>query len=200
MSQPSAKETRKFISTLLKTCAQAKVKGYDDIKSQVISDLNSFSKDISLIRSENNDTLGILAVIEDKIDTVRIIIDSYLHILGSTEQFFNWVFEYNKDKANVFDVAVERGNINIIQYLFVILSKTSEVRLELKEPKNNLFHFAAQHNQCYPIIFFYEKLQSYFKETSIHRMKMELLRYYMHQRKQTSNGLITRFRSEYQFG
>ena len=35
MSQPSAKETRKFISTLLKTCAQAKVKGYDDIKSQV---------------------------------------------------------------------------------------------------------------------------------------------------------------------
>ncbi len=167
MSQPSAKETRKFISTLLKTCAQAKVKGYDDIKSQVISDLNSFSKDISLIRSENNDTLGILAVIEDKIDTVRIIIDSYLHILGSTEQFFNWVFEYNKDKANVFDVAAERGNINIIQYLFVILSKTSEVRLELKEPKNNLFHFAAQHNQCYPIIFFYEKLQSYFKETLI---------------------------------
>ena len=167
MSQPSAKETRKFISTLLKTCAQAKVKGYDDIKSQVISDLNSFSKDISLIRSENNDTLGILAVIEDKIDTVRIIIDSYLHILASTEQFFNWVFEYNKDKANLFDVAAERGNINIIQYLFVILSKTSEVRLELKEPKNNLFHFAAQHNQCYPIIFFYEKLQSYFKETLI---------------------------------
>ena len=109
----------------------------------------------------------ILAVIEDKIDTVRIIIDSYLHILGSTEQFFNWVFLHNNDKANVFDVAAERGNINIIQYLFVILSKTSEVRLELKEPKNNLFHFAAQHNQYYPIIFFYEKLQSYFKETLI---------------------------------
>lgn len=89
MSQPSARETRKFISSLLKTCAQTKVKAYDDIKSQVISDLNSFSKDISLILSENNDTLAILAVIEDKIDTVRIIIDSYLHILGSTEQFFN---------------------------------------------------------------------------------------------------------------
>ena len=67
----------------------------------------------------------------------------------------------------MFDVAAERGNINIIQYLFVILSKTSEERLQLREPKNNLFHFAAQHNQCYPIIFFYEKLQNYFKETLI---------------------------------
>ena len=62
MSQPSAKETRKFISTLLKTCAQAKVKGYDDIKSQVISDLNSFSKDISLSRSKNYDTLLCLKI------------------------------------------------------------------------------------------------------------------------------------------
>ena len=67
----------------------------------------------------------------------------------------------------MFDVAAERGNINIIQYLFVILSKTSEERLQLREHKNNLFHFAAQHNQCYPIIFFYEKLQNYFKETLI---------------------------------
>lgn len=135
MSQPFAKDTRKFITTLLKTCTQSKVKGYDDIKSQVISDLNSFSKDISLILSDNNDTLAILAVIEDKIDTVRIIVDSYLHILGTTEQFFNWFFIHNKDKANVFDVAAERGNINIIQYLFVVLSKTSEEKLELKEPK-----------------------------------------------------------------
>ena len=204
MSQPSAKETRKFISTLLKTCAQAKVKGYDDIKSQVISDLNSFSKDISLIRSENNDTLGILAVIEDKIDTVRIIIDSYLHILGSTEQFFNWVFEYNKDKANVFDVAAERGNINIIQYLFVILSKTSEVRLELKEPNKKIIYFILLLSITNAILL-YSSMKNYkviSKKhlSSIHRMKMELLRYYMHQRKQTSNGLITRFRSEYQFG
>ena len=39
------------------------------------------------------------------------------------------------------------------------MSKTSESQLHLTDKANNLFHHAAQNNQCYPIIFFYEKLK-----------------------------------------
>lgn len=158
------KQTRKFIRTLFKTINQIKVKSFDEIKSQVISDLNSFTKDVTTICDDNNNTLGHLTVKDDKIEPVHLIIESYLHILGVTDTFFDWLFKENNDRQTLFDICAYNGNKDIIKYLFSVLSKTNESKLRLTERRNNIFHYAAQNNQCYPIIFFYEKLQNYFKE------------------------------------
>lgn len=158
------KHTRKFITTLFKTMNQIKVKSFDEIKSQVISDLNSFTKDITTIYDDNNDTLGHLTVKEDKLEPVHLIIESYLHILGVTDIFFDWLFRENAQNQTLFDICAYNGNKAIIKYLYSVLSKTNESKLRLTERRNNIFHYAAQNNQCYPIIFFYEKLQNYFKE------------------------------------
>ena len=163
----SRKDNRKFITTLLKTCGQVKLKSFDEIKLQVISDLNTFTNDITLIYDDNGDSLAHLSVKEDKYETVCLIIDSYLYILGINETFFNWLFSKNNNRENIFDLCAQKGNIKIIQYLYSIMSKTSESQLHLTDKANNLFHHAAQNNQCYPIIFFYEKLQNYFKDQLI---------------------------------
>ena len=90
------------------------MKSFDEIKLQVISDLNTFTNDITLIYDDNGDSLAHLSVKEDKYETVCLIIDSYLYILGINETFFNWLFSKNNNRENIFDLCAQKGNINII--------------------------------------------------------------------------------------
>ena len=83
-------------------------------------------------------------------------------MIDDHNRFYEWFMKENKDELTVFDIASQNGNKEIINYLFEIISKTDESILRLTEKRNSVFHNAAQHNQCYPIIFFHEKLQNYF--------------------------------------
>ena len=76
----------------------------------------------------------------------------------------------NNENLTGFDIAAQRGNKDVIKFLFEIISKTDEGKLRLTEKRNSIFHYAAKKNQCYPIVFFYEKLQKYFPNNKIFDM------------------------------
>jgi hypothetical protein len=49
------------------------------------------------------------------------------------------------------EMAVQRGNREIIKFLYEIIKKTDEEKFKL-ENRNNLFHYAAKRDECYPIV------------------------------------------------
>ena len=99
---------------------------------------------------------------EEKLDHLTIVVDCYYLMIEDHNQFYEWFMKENKDELTVFDIASQNGNKEIINYLFEVISKTDESILRITEKRNSVFHNAAQHNQCYPIIYFHEKLQNYF--------------------------------------
>jgi len=48
-----------------------------------------------------------------------------------------------------------------------IIIKTNEKNLLITENRKGVFYYAAINNQFYPIIFFYEKFQKFFKKETI---------------------------------
>ena len=99
---------------------------------------------------------------EEKLEHLITITDCYYLLINDNSKFFTWFLQANKDDLTPLDVAAQTGNKSILSYLFEIVSKTTETHLRLTDKRNNVFHNAAQSNQSYPIIFFHEKLQSYF--------------------------------------
>ena len=104
---------------------------------------------------------------DEKTEQLRVIVESYYLFIEDKEQFFDWFTMENSEELTGFDIAAQRGNKEIIKFLFEIISKTDEGKLRLTEKRNSVFHNAAKKNQCYPIIFFYEKLQKFFPNNKI---------------------------------
>ena len=104
---------------------------------------------------------------DEKTEQLRVIVESYYLFLEDKEQFYDWFTMENSEELTGFDIAAQKGNKEIIKFLFEIISKTDEGKLRLTEKRNSVFHNAAKKNQCYPIIFFYEKLQKFFPNNKI---------------------------------
>ena len=58
--------------------------------------------------------------------------------------------------------------------MYSIISKTTENKFRITENRKGIFHYAAMFNQCYPIIYFHEKLQKFFKKITIIDIPSEL--------------------------
>ena len=72
------------------------------------------------------------------------------------------------------DLCAQYGNREIINYMYTIISKTTENKFRITENRKGIFHYAAMYNQCYPIIYFHEKLQKFFKKITIIDVPSEL--------------------------
>lgn len=107
---------------------------------------------------------------DEKTEHLKIIVESYYLLVEDKEEFYNWFMMENKEELTGFDIAAQKGNKDVINFLFEIISKTDEGKLRLTEKRNSIFHYAAKKNQCYPIVFFYEKLQKYFPNNKIFDM------------------------------
>lgn len=107
---------------------------------------------------------------DEKPEHLRIIVESYYLFVEDKDKFYNWFMMENKENLTGFDIAAQRSNKDVIKFLFEIISKTDEGKLRLTEKRNSIFHYAAKKNQCYPIVFFYEKLQKYFPNNKIFDM------------------------------
>ena len=84
--------------------------------------------------------------------------ESYYILVDEKERFYEWFTMENQDSMTPFDIAAQYSNKDIIKYLYEILKKTDENRLKLTEKRNNLFHYAAKSNHCYPIVIFIIKI------------------------------------------
>ena len=162
------RENRRIIS-LIKQVIQKKE---DNIitKKKIKEILNSYNKNIILIRDDQRNTLLHIYVKANDRISVNIIIDIYIDIFGISEKFYNFLFLKNINGFTVFDLSVKYEYISIIKILYEQLEKSedeSKIINYMEYLKNNIFNIAAENNKIYPIIFFYEKLKKFYKRKSI---------------------------------
>ena len=155
---------RKLINEIMSNARKYKKIDPEVLKESIKKIIINSKKEITLIKDEEDNTLAHLAVKEDKYEIVSIIVNIYIDFLNFTEAFFEWFLEENSEKETVLELCANRGNIEIIKFIYSIISKTTEDKFRLEEKRNNIFHHAAMNNQCYTIIFFFEKLQNLFKK------------------------------------
>ena len=165
--QMEMKEINKLIKEIVKIALTYKRKEYEDVKKEIYNILKNSKLSIENIKNNSNETLLHILGKEGKLEPVKLIVENYIEILGINETFFNWFCFESNEHLTILEIVCEKDNIKLINYIYEIISKTTEDRFRLKEKRNNIFHLAAKGNNSYAVIFFYEKLQNYFKEQLI---------------------------------
>jgi ankyrin repeat protein len=166
-TQNELKEYILIINKIKKLALSYKKTEYEDVKKEIYQILKNSKFNIENIKNDLNETLLHILGKEGKLEPVKLIIENYIEILGINETFFNWFCLENNDNLSILEIICEKDNKKLINYIYEIISKTTEEKFRLKEKRNNIFHLAAKANNSYAIIFFYEKLQNYFKEELI---------------------------------
>ena len=98
-------------------------------------------------------------VIQGKYIELKIIIESYLEILGRNEEYYNFLMKENDENLTIFDLSAQKGNKEIIKFIYEQISGIESQTIKINKNKNNIFHNAAKKNQYFPIKYFFEKLQ-----------------------------------------
>ena len=162
------RENRRIIS-LVKQVIQKKEDNINT-KKKIKEILNSYNKNIILIRDDQRNTLLHIYVKANDRVSVNIIIEIYIDIFGISEKFYNFLFLKNINGFTAFDLSVKYEYITIIKILYEQLEKSENdcnISNYMEYLKNNVFNVAAENNKIYPILFFYEKLKKFYKRKSI---------------------------------
>ena len=167
-------EINKIMKEVINVTKQYKNRNPDDIKNSVIKIIKDSKIEPELLKDQDQETLAHRIIKLDKYERVEIIIESYINLLGVNDTFFNWILCENNANQTALDLCALNGNKEIINYMYSIISKTTENRFRITENRKGIFHYAAMNNQCYPIIFFQEKLQKFFKKKTIIDVPSEL--------------------------
>ena len=168
------RENRKIISLIKKTIFQMKSNSFETIKTKIKKILQESKKDITEIVNDNNNTLAHISVIQGKYVELKIIIESYLEILGRNEEYYNFLMKENDENLTIFDLSAQKGNKEIIKFIYEQISGVESQTIKINKNKNNIFHNAAKKNQCFPIIYFFEKLQKLNPKTLVLNISNEL--------------------------
>ena len=158
-SPAEIKEIRKTMTTIIRGMTHMKNSPFPEIKEQAINLLRSQDRDIVELLDEDNNTLAHLCVKESKLELIKAIISSYEDILSKGEKFFKWLMQENSEDLTIYDLASQKGNKDILKYLFEIVHSHETTTINITQHRNNIFHNAAKNNQCFPIIYFFERLQ-----------------------------------------
>lgn len=162
------KEIRNQIKSIIKLLSKAKLKSKEEIKTEIKNILNKSNVDITLIVDDSKNTLAQILVKEEKEEHLEAIVNSYLDILkGQEDKFYNWFLNRNTEDESVIEQSVQSGNTFIIKYVYNIMERSETNKFRIEEGENNIFHYSAIYNQTFPIIFYYEKIQKYFKDCFI---------------------------------
>ena len=130
-NKTTLRENRKIISTIKKTILKMKTNSFETIKTQIIKILQESKKDITTIINDNNNTLAHIAVIEGKYPQLKIIIESYLEILGRNEDYYNFLMRKNDENLTIYDLSAQKGNKEIIKFLYEHMNKFQELKIKL---------------------------------------------------------------------
>ena len=139
----------------------------DELRDNVINIIKHSKLEPDTIINHDKETLAHLMIKINIYERVVAVIQSYIELLGVNDSFFNWLLYENNKHETSLDLCAQYGNKQIIKYMYSIISKTTENKFRIAEKRNGIFHHAAMHDQGYPIIFFYEKLQKFFKKIPI---------------------------------
>ena len=167
-------EINKTIKEVINATKQYKTRNVDDVKETVIKIIKDSKIEPENLKNQDNETLAHLLIKDSNFERVEILIESYINLLGITDTFFDWLLCENKDNQTSLDICAQNGDKEIVKYMYTIVSKTTENKFRITENRKGIFHYAAMHNQCYPIIYFHEKLQKFFKKVTIIDIPSEL--------------------------
>ena len=173
-AKTKTKSMSKIMNEIINTTKEYKNRNTDDLKEAVKNQIIDSKISPELLKNQEEETLAHLAIKLDKLERVEIIIEAYISLLGITDAFFDWLLAENNSNETPLELCVQYGNREIIRYMYTIVSRTTENKFRITEERKGLFHYAAMFDQCYPIIFFHEKLQKYFKEITIIDVPSEL--------------------------
>ena len=164
----------KVINEVITITKQYKNSNLDELKNSVIKAIKNSKIEPELIKNQDKETLAHIMIKLDKYERVEIVIESYISLLGINDNFFDWLLCENNLNQTSLDLCAQYGNREIIKYMYSIISKTTENKFRITENRKGIFHYAAMYNQCYPIIYFHEKLQKFFKKITIIDVPSEL--------------------------
>lgn len=167
-------EINNVIKEVINVTKQHKNRNIDDLKESVIKIIKNSKIDPEKIKNQEGDTLAHIIIRLESYERVEIVIESYINLLGITDKFFDWLLCENASKQTSLDLCAQYGDKEIIKYMYSIISKTTESKFRITEKRKGIFHYAAMANKCYPIIYFHEKLQKFFKNTTIIDVSSEL--------------------------
>ena len=161
------RENRRIISMIKKIIN--KNEPQNTTKLYIKNLLINYKRDITLLKDDKRNTLlHIFTELKD-VSSLQIILEIYIEFLNISKQFYEFLFLKNMDSQNIFDISVQIGDIPIIKLLYEQIEKDNnyyEKILKMKYIQNNLFHIASKNNQIFPILFFYEKLKSFFNHNN----------------------------------
>ncbi len=87
---------------------------------------------------------------EEKYDYLVVINQAYRNIVSQHEEYIQWFLFENGVGMNIMDLAAQRSNKDIIKYIYSVIK--NERGLNLFVNRNNVFHYAAKRNECFPIV------------------------------------------------
>jgi ankyrin repeat protein len=166
--KPDIEKVNSIIKQVLELARSYKINNFENIQKSIIKIINNSEINPSNIKNKNGETLTHLIIKEGDLESLKLIIESYIQLLGFTSLFFDWFLSEDNDGQTILEICVKySNNKDIIKYIYEIVSKTTDSNFRLKENRKGIFHYAAIYNKIYPIIYFYEKLQRFFKNTLI---------------------------------
>ena len=160
-------EINKVIENVKNETKEYRNRNMDELRDNVIKILKNSKLEPDTIINHDKETLAHLMIKTNIYERVVAVIQSYIALLGVNDSFFNWLLSENNQRETPLDLCAQYGNKQIIKYMYSIISKTTENKFRIAEKRNGIFHYAAMFNKGYPIIFFYEKLQKFFRKVPI---------------------------------
>ena len=136
-------EINKIMKDVVNVTKQYKNRNPDDLKNSVIKIIKDSKIEPELLKNQDQETLAHLIIKLDKYERVEIIIESYINLLGITDNFFNWILCENNANQTALDLCAITGNREIINYIYSIISKTTETKFRITENRKGIFHYAA---------------------------------------------------------
>ena len=110
-------EINKVMNDVINETKQYKNKDIDDIKEKVIKIIKDSKYDPETLRNQDQENLAHLIIKIDKIERIEIIIQSYIDLLGLSDNFFDWLLSENNAHETPLDLCANIGNKDVIIYL-----------------------------------------------------------------------------------
>ena len=118
-------EINKIMNDAINVTKQYKNKDADDLKEEVINIIKKSKYDPLSLKNQDKENLAHLIVKLDKVERVEIIIQSYIDLLGLSDDFFAWLLSENKDNETPLDLCAKLGIKKVITYMYSIIIKTN---------------------------------------------------------------------------
>ena len=155
--------TKKMIN-LIRYLKKLKKEGKteEELFSLISNKLKEINKDISKIIDNNNNTLAHLLIYDENVELLILLCNIYYLLIIDKNEFYDWFLRRNNENLTLLDISSIKGNKEMLEYLYQMISKTDGSKLNFNIKENNIFHYSAKYNQSYSILFWYDKLQPFF--------------------------------------